>query len=207
MPVKLIAITEYLGGEGSPEELVEYAGRVCYNSSPDGDPCRFIRQRIKAGHESIVEHASATFDITDISRACGNQIVRSRLASYSQVSMRYTEPEDKAIYPEEICENDWAFKVYDEAIENARRAYATLRDMGIKKEDARFILPLSTATRIVMTMNFRELRHFLRLRLDKAAQWEIREVAEEILGIMMVRAPSVFVDIAEEFGLQQKEEN
>ena len=207
MPVKLIAITEYLGGEGSPEELVEYAGRVCYNSSPDGDFDRFIRQRIKAGHESIVEHASATFDITDISRACGNQIVRSRLASYSQVSMRYTEPEDKAIYPEEICENDWAFKVYDEAIENARRAYATLRDMGIKKEDARFILPLSTATRIVMTMNFRELRHFLRLRLDKAAQWEIREVAEEILGIMMVRAPSVFVDIAEEFGFQQKEEN
>ena len=88
MQVELIAITRYLKGDGTPEELLEHAGRVCYRSEGRGDPGRFLRARIREGHESIVEHASATFEIGGISRAASHQLVRHRLASFSQESQR-----------------------------------------------------------------------------------------------------------------------
>lgn len=89
MNVELIAITRYLEGEGTPEELLEHAGRVCYRSESRGEPGEFVRARVREGHESIIEHSSATFEISDISRACSHQLVRHRLASYSQESQRY----------------------------------------------------------------------------------------------------------------------
>ena len=81
MKVELIATTRYLQGNGTPEELLEHAGRVCYRSESRGDPGRFLRARIREGHESIIEHASATFKISGISRAASHQLVRHRLAS------------------------------------------------------------------------------------------------------------------------------
>jgi thymidylate synthase (FAD) len=87
--VELIAVTRYLREDGSPEALLEHAGRVCYRSESRGDAGRFLRARVREGHESLVEHASATFEISGISRACSHQIVRHRLASYSQESQRY----------------------------------------------------------------------------------------------------------------------
>ena len=91
MQVDLIAITHFLSGNGTPEELIEHAGRVCYRSQSRGNPAAFLRARLRDGHESIIEHASATFEVSGISRACSHQLVRHRLASYSQESQRYVD--------------------------------------------------------------------------------------------------------------------
>ena len=94
MKVELVAITGYLQGEGSSEALLEHAGRICYRSEARGDPAKFLQARLREGHESIVEHASATYEISGISRACSHQLVRHRLASYSQESQRYVDMAD-----------------------------------------------------------------------------------------------------------------
>ena len=94
MNVELIAITQYLRGNGTPEELLEHAGRVCYRSKARGNPAKFLRARIREGHESLIEHAAATFEISGISRAASHQLVRHRLASYSQESQRYVSMSD-----------------------------------------------------------------------------------------------------------------
>jgi thymidylate synthase (FAD) len=197
MEVKLIAVTSYLEGEG-PEELLMHAGRVCYRSQSQGDPGRFLRARIREGHESIIEHASATFEISGISRACSHQLVRHRLASYSQESQRYVDMSDpQFVIPPDIADNPRAMEIWRGVVDEIKAAYQELRELGIRKEDARFLLPNAAATRIVMTMNFRELRHFIRLRSQLAAQWEIRELANQILDIMHEVAPSVFQDLVD----------
>ena len=101
MKVQLIAITRFLNGAGTPDELLEFAGRVCYRSMPRGDAGDFVMKRVREGHESIIEHASVTFLIEGISRACSHQIVRHRIASFSQESQRYvdmSEPEFCLLY-------------------------------------------------------------------------------------------------------------
>lgn len=203
MEVELIAITRYLRGDGSPEALLEYAGRVCYRSESRGDPASFLRARIREGHESLIEHASATFEIRGISRACSHQLVRHRLASYSQESQRYVSMDDPEwVLPPSILADDEARRIWDRFAETVRETYRALRAWGIKKEDARFVLPNATATRIVVTMNFRELRHVFRLRISPEAQWEIREVAVRMLEAVYPYAPTVFGDLREE--LRQK---
>jgi thymidylate synthase (FAD) len=92
--VELIAVTKYLWGNGTPEELLEHAGRVCYRSEKRGEAGSFLQARIREGHGSIIEHASATFEISGISRACSHQLVRHRIASYSQESQRYVDLSD-----------------------------------------------------------------------------------------------------------------
>ena len=115
MKVELIAITRYLQGDGTPEELLEHAGRVCYRTESRGEPGRFLRARVREGHESIVEHASATFEISGISRACSHQLVRHRIASYSQESQRYVDMSDPEwVLPTSIAENPEARVVWDE---------------------------------------------------------------------------------------------
>ncbi|MBC7250097.1 MAG: FAD-dependent thymidylate synthase [Anaerolineae bacterium] len=197
MHVELIAITRYLRGDGTAEELIEHAGRVCYRSEKQGDTAAFIQRRLREGHESIIEHASATFEISGISRACSHQLVRHRLASYSQESQRYVDASNaEFVVPAAISADPSARAIWDEFTARAREAYRALRQRGIRKEDCRFLLPNATATRIVMTMNFRELRHFIKLRgLNPAAQWEIRELANRILDLVYEQAPSVFQDL------------
>lgn len=199
MNVELIAITHYLRGSGIPEELIEHAGRVCYRSEARGDSGTFIQRRLREGHESIIEHASATFEISGISRACSHQLVRHRIASYSQESQRYVDASNaEFIVPDSICADREAKVTWDEFMTQARDAYRALRQRGIRKEDCRFLLPNAAATRIVMTMNFRELRHFIKLRgLNPAAQWEIRELANRILNLVYEQAPSVFQDLVD----------
>ena len=193
MNVQLIAITNYLREEGGTEALIEHAGRVCYKSAKGRDRSAFIRARMQEGHLSIVEHASATFEIDGISRACSHQLVRHRLASYSQESQRYVDMSDpEAVIPPDILDNEAALELWDSLMFATIAAYSGLREMGILKEDARFILPNATATRIVVTMNFRELLHFFEQRLDPAAQWEIRGVAYKMLSLVTPYAPSVF---------------
>jgi thymidylate synthase (FAD) len=187
MIVELLSITPV------PETLIEMAGRICYKSEPKGNPQAFIAKRIEQGHESILEHASATFKIWGISRACSHQIVRHRIASYSQQSQRYVDMRDCGfVMPDTIKENDGARQIWYSYLDTVQDTYKGLRDMGIPKEDARFILPNATYTELIMTMNFRSLRNLFSLRLDKHAQWEIREVAKRMLLLLLPHSPSVF---------------
>lgn len=199
MNVELIAITQYLGGDGTPEALIEHAGRVCYRSESRGNPAAFLRARLREGHESIIEHASATFEISGISRACSHQLVRHRLASYSQESQRYVDMTDPdLVVPDSIQSSSEATEIWSSFVDQVKDVYSDLRGLGIRKEDARFILPNAAETRIVMTMNFREFRHFFRLRLAPEAQWEIRRVALAILKQLAPHAPTVFGDMLTE---------
>jgi thymidylate synthase (FAD) len=199
MDVELIAITRYLRGDGTPEELLEHAGRVCYRSESRGDPGRFLRARIREGHESLIEHASATFEISGISRAASHQLVRHRLASYSQESQRYVSMSDPEwVLPPAIAENPEARALWEGFASEVKATYRALRELGVRKEDARFALPNGTATRIVVTMNLRELLHVFRLRISPAAQWEIRDICVRMLELVCPVAPNVFGDLREE---------
>lgn len=171
-------------------EKIEIAGRVCYQSEPKGYPEneKFIRMIIKRGHESVLEHGSLTFKVRT-NRAIANEIVRHRLASYSQESTRYVKYDDIEFIPGEKLRDS----NLEELLSKAEFAYKFLTDYGLKPEEARDILPNATGTTLVMTMNFRELRHFLKLRLDKAAHPQIRELAGMILEILKEKYP-VFVE-------------
>jgi thymidylate synthase (FAD) len=200
MQVEIIGVTNFLPHEGSTEALLEHAGRACYRSEAKGRPGKFLRSRIREGHESIIEHASVTFEIQGISRACSHQLVRHRLASYSQESQRYVDmvaPE--FIVPPSVAENPEAQAVWDEFMDQVAETYRRLRELGARKEDARFVLPNAASTRIIVTMNFRSLRHFFSVRCEKAAQWEIRALALEMLRQVHAIAPSVFADLYDRF--------
>ncbi len=190
--VKLLAITP------NAEKLIEEAGRTCYLSLDritDESEKNFIRNSIKRGHLSIIEHASASFRIKGASRACTHQLVRHRVASFSQQSQRYVnESEFNYIIPPGIKENSEAGKLFREFIESSKKTYAALIGKGIKKEDARFVLPNALESEIVFSANFRELRLIFSLRLKKNAQWEIRRICVEMLKILREHAPSVFGD-------------
>jgi thymidylate synthase (FAD) len=198
MQVNIIGVTGFGSGEGGPEGLLELAGRACYRSAGRGEPGKFLRARLREGHESIIEHASVTFEISGISRACSHQLVRHRLASYSQESQRYVDMrEPEFVVPPSVAESPEAQAVWDEFAAQVTETYRRLRQLGVRKEDARFVLPNATATRIIVTMNFRSLRHFFTVRGDKAAQWEIRALALEMLRQVHALAPSVFADLYE----------
>jgi thymidylate synthase (FAD) len=199
MQVELIAITRYLHGDGTPAELLEHAGRVCYRSASRGDPGAFLRARIREGHESLIEHASATFEIGGISRACSHQLVRHRLASYSQESQRYVDMSDPEwVLPPAVSGDTEVRALWERFAGQVRETYRALRERGVRKEDARFVLPNAAATRIIATYNFRVLRHIFRLRISPHAQWEIRQVAVRMLEVVYPHAPAVFGDLREE---------
>jgi thymidylate synthase (FAD) len=200
MHVEIIGFTSYVRGEGGSEALLEHAGRSCYRSEPRGEPGRFLKARIREGHESIIEHASVTFEISGISRACSHQLVRHRIASYSQESQRYVDMSaPEFVVPPSVAENVEALAIWDQFMSQVADTYHRLRELGVRKEDARFVLPNAAATRIIVTMNFRTLRHFFSVRCEKAAQWEIRALALEMLRQVYALAPAVFDDIYERF--------
>ena len=134
--VELIAVTKYLRGNGTPEELLEHAGRVCYRSEKRREAGSFLQARIREGHESIIEHASLTFEIGGISRACSHQLVRHRIASYSQESQRYVDLSNpEFVMPPSIAQNPESVRIWDDLVERMRGTYQSLRRLGIKKED------------------------------------------------------------------------
>lgn len=194
MQVELIACTEYF--DGKIEELLTRAGRRCYHSDRRGDDAEYIRKRIEAEHYSILEHASATFEIKGISRVCSHQLVRHRLASYSQESQRYVDiSAPEFIIPPSIANNIEALALWRMYEFDATQTYRDLRAIGIAKEDARSVLFGVAATNLIMTMNFREFRHFINVRLSMAAQWEIRALAKEIFRQLYELCPCVFEDL------------
>jgi thymidylate synthase (FAD) len=200
MHVEIIGFTNYVGGEGGSEALLERAGRSCYRSEPKGEPGRFLQARIREGHASIIEHASVTFEISGISRACSHQLVRHRIASYSQESQRYVDMSaPEFVVPPSMVENAQAMAIWDGFMSQVADTYHRLRELGVRKEDARFVLPNAAATRIIVTMNFRSLRHFFSVRCEKAAQWEIRALALEMLHQVHSLAPAVFDDFYDRY--------
>jgi thymidylate synthase (FAD) len=155
---------------------------------------RIIGRVTGYGHVSVLEHASFTFSIEGISRAMTHQLVRHRVASYTQQSQRYVTYDtlEKYVKPTSIENNAEAKRIFDETLEKVSETYRKLLKLGIPKEDARFILPNAAKTNIIVTMNARELRHFFNLRCCIRAQWEIREVAMEILAHVKKVAPALF---------------
>jgi thymidylate synthase (FAD) len=158
------------------------------------------KQKIKRvtgyGHASVIEHAYFTFSLEDVSRAMTHQLVRHRIASYTQQSQRYVTYDtlEKYVTPSSIMNNQEAKKIFDDTLEKMSETYQRLLKMGIPKEDARFILPNAAKTNIIVTMNARELRHFFNLRCCARAQWEIREVAVEMLKQARKVASGLFED-------------
>jgi thymidylate synthase (FAD) len=157
---------------------------------------RIIKRVTGYGHESVIEHASFTFSLEGVSRAMTHQLVRHRIASYTQQSQRYVTYNTLESYvtPPSIEENAEAKKTFDETLEKISETYQRLLNTGIPKEDARFILPNAAKTNIIVTMNARELRHFFNLRCCARAQWELRETAIEMLKQARKAAPAVFED-------------
>lgn len=185
---------------------ISMSARTCYSSREKYKlEARedFIRGLIKSGHTSTLEFADIIFDIQGISRSCSHQLVRHRLASYAQQSQRYVnQEENQYTIPPEIEKNKEAKELYEKTIQTCKDVYKKLIDAGIKKEDARFLLPEAMHTNIVVKMNIRSLRNFLSLRLDSHAQWEIRELATKMAQIIVRKGWKVLIeDILKEKGL------
>jgi thymidylate synthase (FAD) len=155
---------------------------------------RIIKRVVGYGHSSVVEHASFTFSIEGVSRAMTHQLVRHRIASYTQQSQRYVTYDtlEKYVMPSSIENNQEAKKICDETLEKISETYQKLLNWKIPKEDARFILPNAAKTNIIVTMNARELHHFFNLRCCARAQWEIRETAIEMFKQAKKAAPALF---------------
>jgi thymidylate synthase (FAD) len=189
-----------------PEQTVALAARLCYSpASIDalqerlavGDVSTFLDKIMSLGHHSVLEHVSFTFGVEGISRACSHQLVRHRLASYSQQSQRYVTfagDDFPLIVPESIAASAERQAVFDQAMQACAVAYRTLVADGVPAEDARFVLPNAAETKIIVTMNARELRHFFELRCCERAQWEIRALAIAMLKLVKPLAPVLFRD-------------
>ena len=188
-----------------PERAVATAARLCY--APVGaaelmeslDEVRIhkvLTTILESGHLSTLEHASYTFAVDGVSRALTHQLVRHRLASYNQQSQRYVKFKDglDVVKPESIAGNDEASRLFDEMVERTVEAYQAFLDAGVPAEDARYILPNAAESKIVITMNIRELLHFFSLRCCNRAQWEIRELAWKMLELARPTAPFIFAD-------------
>ena len=192
------------------------AARVCYSDKgftdiwdstnmvetqdedPDNDKAlKLLRNIVEKGHGSVLEHCVFTFAIEGISRACSHQLVRHRIASYSQQSQRYVRGENfDSVIPPSIENNESAVHHFYSVIDIISNAYRLLVDKyKIPKEDARYLLPNAATTNIVVTMNARELLHFIELRTSPRSQWEIREMANEMLRQVKEVAPIIFSNI------------
>jgi thymidylate synthase (FAD) len=154
-----------------------------------------IRRVLGYGHESVIEHACFTFFVENISRSLTHQLVRHRIASYTQQSLRYVDLAKSKRYfikPKTVSEKEELTELFDDVMTKCKNAYDILRKNGIPPEDARFVLPIATQTKIAITMNARELRHFFAMRCCLRAQWEIRQLANRMLKICRIVAPSLF---------------
>jgi thymidylate synthase (FAD) len=195
MNVKLISYTP------DPERTVAAAARMCYSpvgaqrileDFKDEEVEGFLRKILVLGHLSPTEHASFTFSITG-SRVMTHQLVRHRIASYSQKSQRYiSEGNFTYTTPPSIKANPEAEAVFKKAMEDVKNSYNLLIELGINREDARFVLPNACETNIICTFNTRSLYNFFKLRCCERAQWEIRGIATEMLQQVKAVAPVLF---------------
>lgn len=195
MHVQLLAWTD------EPERTVSAAARLCYSSDSASELARkmtpekqasFIEKLVDMGHQSPLEHASFTFAIEGVSRALSHQLVRHRIASYSQKSQRYVEESSFSyITPPSVAASPEARQIFAGQMEHIREAYRRLCEI-VPKEDARYVLPNACETKLVATMNARSLLHFFQVRCCRRAQWEIRQLAEQMLQEVRRVSPLLF---------------
>ena len=212
LKVKLIEYTP------NPEKVIASAAKLCYSASSIDDILEgldeenvesFLKRLMSYGHASPIEHVSFTFGVEGVSRSLTHQLVRHRIASYSQQSQRYVKLNQfEYIVPPEIEKDDNAKKIFVEAMENSQKAYDEIVDIlrekhmesGMKKlaaekkaiEDARYVFPNACETKIVLTMNARSLMNFFEHRCCNRAQWEIHALADEMLKQVREVAPILF---------------
>jgi len=188
-----------------PERAIATAARLCYapvgaaelmETMPDERMHSVLSTIMESGHYSTLEHASYTFAIDGVSRALTHQLVRHRIASFNQQSQRYVKFTQGIEYvtPTSISDDDGCKKTFDDAVAVVVDAYEKLLAAGVPPEDARYLLPNAAETKIVVTMNVRELLHFFELRCCKRAQWEIREMSCRMLELATPTAPFIFMD-------------
>ncbi len=199
MDVKLLSHTP------EPERAIAAAARLCYapvgaaellETMSDEAVRKVLKIILTSGHTSALEHASYTFAVDGVSRALTHQLVRHRLASYNQQSQRYVSytAEPAFIVPPDVAADPVASSAFLDSCAASFIAYRQLLDSGVQPEDARYLLPNAMETKIVVTMNIRELLHFFELRCCKRAQWEIRELALAMLELAEPVAPYIFSD-------------
>jgi thymidylate synthase (FAD) len=187
------------------ETTAAMAAKLCYSDAGIDDlfekvssteQRKFIEKIVSIGHHSVLEHVSFTFGIEGVSRALTHQLVRHRIASYSQKSQRYVKHGGgfEFIMPETVKEDPEAVLEFERIMLEIEKAYDFLASKGIPAEDARYVLPNACETKIVVTMNARELLHFFRIRCCNRAQWEIRKMSELMLIECFKIAPSIFKD-------------
>lgn len=194
MNVQLLAHTP------APEQLVAASAKLCYSAASiadlaaiEADKAAEFIEKLPEAHQSPLEHVSFTFGIEGVSRAMLAQITRHRIASFSVQSQRYVNMDEFGyVVPPSIAANQDAIDEYEHFMDRADLVYTYLRSCGIPAEDARFVLPNACETRMIVTMNARELLHFFSLRCCKRAQWEIRAVADEMLRLCKEVAPEIF---------------
>lgn len=188
-----------------PERTVALAARLCYSPADiavlqekisGADIEAFLAKIMSLGHQSVLEHASFTFGIDGISRVTSHQLVRHRIASFSQQSQRYVSHTERfaAVVPPSVAERPELRARFEGQLTALHEAYAEMVAAGVPAEDARYILPNATETKLMMTMNARELLHFFELRCCERAQWEIRAMALEMLRLAKGVAPIIFRD-------------
>ena len=195
MKVELIAYTP------EPDIIAAAAAKLTHSKSDASELLKEDREKmkkllrivIKMGHTSVVEHAYFTFAISGVSRALTHQLVRHRIASYSQQSQRYVEQEMEYVTPPSILKNERIRKKYDEMMKRIWGLYNEMKK-DVPIEDARYILPNATTSKIIVSMNARSLLNFFELRCCLHAQWEIRKLAWRMLHLVKKVAPTIFED-------------
>ncbi len=221
--VQVIGFTHFEPPAGVPwqtdveggEALAEFAGRACYQSWSKPNPSTatnegYLRHILEVGHLSVLEHGSVTFYLTGVSRSLTHELIRHRHFSYSQLSQRYVPERDAAmVEPGVIAEDPELHAMFLEASEQALASYTSLLE-GLEKkfadienatarrkqarQAARSVLPNATETRIVVTGNYRAMRHFVAMRASEHADVEIRELAIAMLRELKRVAPNAFAD-------------
>lgn len=193
-------IVELIEHPENADALANVSAKACISESMpymdiEDTEYKALRIALKSGHESVIEHCSFTFSIEGISRACSHQLVRHRLASYSQQSQRYVRLSPFGyVIPETVESKDYQRDNFEWAMKVIDKVYNQLIAYGVPEEDARYVLPNACMTNIVVTMNARELRHFFALRCCNRAQWEIRQLANIMLSLCKEVAPVIFED-------------
>ena len=210
------------------EETIAQAGKLCYSQvgvdeiaekQDEESIARYVKMLQNLGHLSPIEHVSFTFAAEGVSRVLTHQLVRHRLASYSQQSQRYVKLDQfEYIMPKEIDENEEAREIFIRQMEESQKAYDDLTDILFEKhyqsfmdegqdeksakrsaskkaiEDARYVFPNACETKIVFTMNARNLLHFFNMRSCLRAQWEIRELSDQMIRLVKDIYPNLFLN-------------
>ncbi len=195
MNVKLIGYTP------DPEKIPAMAAKLTHSKtkpedldqSSEKELATILTHVVNLGHTSVIEHASFTFAISDVSRSLTHQLVRHRIASYAQQSQRYVNLNEPCyVIPPTIQKNTAMKKAYTKTMDAIWEQYNDLLELGIPAEDARYVLPNAACTNIIVTMNARSLLNFFELRCCQHAQWEIRSLAQKMLQQVKKVAPVLF---------------